>query len=341
MILKLLTVMLWLVAPLCLATEKSSSPMRVVASTTVKHVYGAEAKRSIMRFADTFAPDRMGDFVNIFRNIAQAAQRKYKISWANSMDHDQQVKGNIVGVLGSQFKPLRGKESYMPLSVSMNIAYDIDALCDVKPANGASVDDYKKLIRQFLALWKTVATPTEKWSSEQSAELANTIRKIRRECERTVEHGGAKEVIDRIKRIQAKLCYIEAGIFAVSDIEQYPEGYQSGARGQPPCFNIIKQGFYDACQPPDRGDSGVEAIAREMTHDILIQGLFDREETLFATLGCQPLTAIRAPVLDQTASAVIDQLTKRSSRKARYLDAIQSASHRFQELLKVYGPKVA
>ena len=64
-----------------------------------------------------------------------------------------------------------------------------------------------------------MATPTEKWSSEQSAELANTIRKIRIQCEHTVEQGGAKEVIDRIERFQAKLCYIEAGIFAVSDIE--------------------------------------------------------------------------------------------------------------------------
>ena len=315
--------------------------MRWITSTAVSHTYGTKAEKSVMRFADMFASDRMGDFVGIFKNIAQAAQRKYKFSWAESADHDQQVKGNIVGVLGSQFKPLKGKESYMPLSTSMNLAYDIDALCDVKPTDGTTVAGYKKLISQFLATWKTVATPTEKWSSEQSAELANTIRKIRIQCEHTVEQGGAKEVIDRIERFQAKLCYIEAGIFAVSDIEQYPEGYRSGARKQPPCYNIIKQGFYEACQPPVSGDLGDEAIAREMTHDILIQGLFDREETLFATLGCQPLTAIRAPVLDQTASAVLDQLTKRSSRKARYLDAIQSASDRYQELLTAHGPEVA
>ena len=58
--------------------------MRWIISSAVSLTYGARAEKSVMRFADEFAANRMGDFQKTFMNIAQAAQRKYKFSWAES-----------------------------------------------------------------------------------------------------------------------------------------------------------------------------------------------------------------------------------------------------------------
>jgi len=81
-----------------------------------------------------------------FKKIAESAKRENKFAWAESQDKDKQIKGNIAGVIGSQFKPLKDKDKLMPQSTSMNMANTIDALCDAQ----ASQEE----IQKFLDCWK-------------------------------------------------------------------------------------------------------------------------------------------------------------------------------------------
>ncbi len=313
--------------------------MRWIISSAVGLTYGSKAEKSVMRFADEFAANRMGEFQKTFMNIAQAAQRKYKFSWAESADESQQVKGNIVGVLGSQFKPLKGKSEYMPLSASMNLAYDIDALCDVKPSH-EDKQVYQSEIKQFLSSWKSVATPGESWSAESTASFANTVQALRKRCEWRLAQGvNDTSARERLARFQAKLCYVEAGIYAVSSITYRDDAYHADKRQAPPQANIITQGFYDDCQPPVKGDKGAETIAREMRHDVLIQGLFTQEEQQFDQLNIKPMASVRVPVLDSEANE-ISKMANNSTEKTRYQDAVNHAHHAYQKLLAKNCPEL-
>ena len=314
--------------------------MRWIISSAVSFTYGARAEKSVMRFADEFAANRMGDFQKTFMNIAQAAQRKYKFSWAESADESQQVKGNIVGVLGSQFKPLKGKSEYMPLSASMNLAYDIDALCDVKPSHDEK-QAYQSEIKQFLSSWKSVATPDQSWSADSTALFANTVRALRKRCEWRLGQGVSEaSTRERLQRFQAKLCYIEAGIYTVSAITYRDEAYHAENREVPPRQNILTQGFYDDCQPPIKGDKGAETTAREMRHDVLIQGLFAQEEQQFDRLDIKTAAPVRVPVLSSDAGE-IGKVANNASEKSRYQGAINHAHHTYRNLLAKNCPEIA
>ena len=293
--------------------------MRYGVNMVVTAVYGNTAAKSIMRFADQYASKNMSSFADIFKKIAESAKRENKFAWAESQDKDKQIKGNIAGVIGSQFKPLKDKDKLMPQSTSMNMANTIDALCDAK----ASQEE----IQKFLDCWKKVASPQKEWDAESTVDFANNIQSLRKRLEQYIQDQGDTPQTEQAKRLQAQLCYVEAGIYGVSEIEFKDNRYEIGPRQDQVRQNVIQQGFFDADQPPKEGDSGKKTKVREMQHDILISGLFNFEESLFSQLDLKPLAAVRR-VGYKNINELIDQggLTKKEGEQELFINACREAN---------------
>ena len=179
--------------------------------------YDPDTAKKIVSLAG-YVVKNAGEFVRFkkdFEVIKKAWKRKNKFAWAASSDKNQQIKGNIVGVLECQMK--KPSLAHMALSSNMSLLSSLDVFekCEV------SRDEMK----DFIVKWKQLSSPKEKWSDENSSEFNNLINRIRQEIETYIDGNPKSESIEEAKVLQSKLCYIEAGIYAVSEIAWTGSGY--------------------------------------------------------------------------------------------------------------------
>ena len=232
--------------------------------------------------------EELGRFKKDFEAIKKAWKRKNKFAWAASSDKNQQIKGNIVGVLECQMKKPNLAHMAMSSKMSLLSSLDVFAKCEVS----------REKMKGFIEKWKQVSSRKEKWSDENSSEFNNIISGIRRDIETYIDDNPKAEGIEEAKVLQSKLCYIEAGVYAVSEIEWTGSGYTAGPRKEPSRVNLIEEGFYEFSQPHGKNEAKEDKRLRRMQHDILIQELFDREENLFKQLDLKARAKVKFGVAD-------------------------------------------
>ncbi len=232
--------------------------------------------------------EELGRFKKDFEAIKKAWKRKNKFAWAASSDKNQQIKGNIVGVLECQMKKPNLAHMAMSSKMSLLSSLDVFAKCEVS----------REKMKGFIEKWKQVSSRKEKWSDENSSEFNNIISGIRRDIETYIDGNPKAEGIEEAKVLQSKLCYIEAGVYAVSEIEWTGSGYTAGPRKEPSRVNLIEEGFYEFSQPHGKNEAKEDKRLRRMQHDILIQELFDREENLFKQLDLKARAKVKFGVAD-------------------------------------------
>ena len=252
--------------------------------------YDAETAKKIVDLAGYFitSPEELTIFKKDFEVIKKAWQRENKFAWAAESDKNQQIKGNIVGVLECQMK--NPSLAHMAMSSNMSLLSSLDVFekCEVS----------REKVKELIEKWKHVSSPKEKWTDEDSSEFNNMINEIRQDIEAYIDGSPEAEGIDAAKVLQSKLCYIEAGIYAVSEIEWTGSAYTAGPRKEPLRVNLIDEGFYEYSQSHGKKEAKEDKRLRRMQHDILIQGLFDREENLFKQLDLKARAKVKLGVAD-------------------------------------------
>ena len=273
--------------------------MGYMLKTMLQSLDNGESAQSVNAFADKYAPSTFDQtkFINTFKNIGASAP--LKIKWASDANEQNRIKANLIGVLGTQFKFL--KKDHMPQLKSMSLLGSLNGFCQ------AGCDKTK--VKRFLDLWEKAAKEKEQWRAEDTVEFANCVRDLRQDIESALDKNSTADM-RQAQKLQAHLCYIEAGFYMSSRIQLEDGHYGMGPREGDP-INSIQEGVYGYEQPLKSSEKGFEEKARELAHDVLISHLFDQEASFFTQLGLVPRMEVRS----KSFASVDDLKSRRSTDK--------------------------
>ena len=141
--------------------------------------YDSDTAKKIVALAGYVVKNQeeLGRFKKDFEAIKKAWKRKNKFAWAGSSDKNEQIKGNIVGVLECQMKKPNSAHMAMSSKMSLLSSLHVFAKCEVS----------REKMKGFIKKWKQVSSPKERWSDENSSEFNNIIRGMRRDIERRLQ----------------------------------------------------------------------------------------------------------------------------------------------------------
>ena len=283
--------------------------------------YGAQAGDCVSRFADCYAGNNVMGFVNRFRAIAMAAQPKF--TWAQSDLLQKCIKANVVAVLGLQFKP---PHAHMPQSAALTTLLSLDGFVV------AGVSSSK--VETFLSYWEHFTNQSSAITDADCVIFLNTIRNLRQSLEDYIAAHPEQAGLSACKKLQSHLCYLEAGLYAVTSVKKTDSGYEVGPREAPEPVNFISQGFLDYEQPAaGKNETALQNKLRELQHDILVSGVFAQEAALFDTLDCHPLLdCYRPPCTSVQALVSAKALTQAQAEQPACAEAITSAFARLRTL---------